>query len=273
MPSSPFTKLLKMQLVAADIDGKVAAQRAGIARSRFYEISCGRARPTSSEMQALLHVALIAPLRKDRLLRAVRTDPTGLAWTLWRAIQVATVAPSSVDARLSIDRLSFTANARSVRVLRAIAARLGERRFGDAQYRERHALPGLTLELEPNAEGGRFARVELYSNELAKPSASLEVFDALDLTSAVLTRVDVAVDLDVSPRRVHVIPSNKRKVRALWYWGSVGRETLYLFAAPHMVRIYDKGLLLTPQVSVSTVVEGVVGGVIDGFPSFPSYTL
>ena len=58
MPRTPFTKLLKMQLVAADLDAGEVALRAGIPRRRVYEIMCGRTHPSDVETAALFYAPL-----------------------------------------------------------------------------------------------------------------------------------------------------------------------------------------------------------------------
>ena len=40
--------------------------------------------------------------------------------------------------------------------------------------------------------------------------------------------------------QVHVVSAINRKVRVLWYWGTAGIETMYLFKWPRTIRIYDK---------------------------------
>jgi hypothetical protein len=252
MPTSAFSKLLKMQLVAADLDGNEAAIRAGIARSRFYDISSGRSRPTDVEVQALLGGALTAPRERERLFRDARRDPSGIAWTLWRAGQSA-AERKEVTAALSIDRISLTANTRSKRILRSIAARHGERARWDYGYIERYTLPGFTLQFAPKNDTHRFARVDLRRSELDAPRHSIDVFDVLDLTTAALTRVDVAVDLFTNFEHVHVVPSNRRKVRVVSYWGE-RVETYYLFARPRQIRVYDKSKQLKSK-SACTRIE------------------
>jgi hypothetical protein len=193
--------------------------------------------------------SLVTPPVDDQLLRQAQREPQGVVWTLWKATQEIRQQSESPPARLTIDRISLTADTRSERILREIAVQLGRRGGSDRYYDERFALPGLTLQLGPKSpkRAGhrvvvkrRFARVDLNRSELRHPRSSLRVFDALDLSSARLTRVDVAVDIEIDPRSVHVVPSNKRKVRASWYWGARGLETLYLFAQPRQIRVYDK---------------------------------
>jgi hypothetical protein len=252
MPRTPFTTLLRMKLLAAGLDGKCAGERTLIPRSRFREISSGRTRPTQEECRSLLDLGLTAGTADHVLLDQARNDPTGLAWTLWRSVQATLPRPERVEAELCVDRLSITANARSEPELRALAKSLGKKSpKGDRLYRARYDLPGMLLQFEPTIsdEGAkdddgqsarRFARVELWQRELLHPRSSRRIFEVLDLDDAAITRIDIAVDLNVDFRLVHVVPVHKGKVSARWYWGQHGIETLYLFANPRKLRIYDK---------------------------------
>ena len=246
MSRTPFTKLIWMLIAAAGIDGVEAAKRASISESRFYELSRGKARPTPDETRALLGISVTPEVMDRILLKQVERDPSGLAWTLWRAAQGLDARPAQVNAKLSIDRLTLTADTRSKRMLRALAAQFGNKQSkgGSSHYLEHYELANAYLEFEPrgapDADRRRYARLDLWPSALDEAGACLQLLDKLDVATAVLTRVDVAVDLDVSLRSIHVIPSPRTKARVEWWWATHGLETIYLFRPPRRICIYDK---------------------------------
>lgn len=153
------------------------------------------------------------------------------------------------DCRLCIDKLSITFNTIDADALLDLISTLGKRIATQASiYKHEYRCGGVFVQHGERTRSGartykgrRTSRLEFNPARASRCDWSLvqRLLRLAKPSSDRVSRLDVAVDIPVSLRRVQPLASRKHKVNV--FLGSTGVETIYLGVkgSEHQIRIYD----------------------------------
>jgi hypothetical protein len=241
--------------------------RTGIRRSRIERVLAGRTLPKGDDASRILTACKVDP----RLLTSPATFRViGDVVTATYATSTASLLPMDLllgllihrsedptlatvdEGSLAIDRLSLTFDARNAAEFVARAASLGSAaRSARPIYAHEYRCPrgifvqhGSTPHASPRFLQRRSSRIEINPSRFLGHAKSRALFAEL-LSFAIpqstrISRIDVAVDLPVSIRRVQALGAPRQKVNV--FFGAAGVETIYCGTqkSERQVRIYDR---------------------------------
>ncbi|MFH0899248.1 MAG: helix-turn-helix transcriptional regulator, partial [Pseudomonadota bacterium] len=249
MPT-PFTGILSAARFAKGLNISEIARRAALPRGRAYQLFAGRVLPRDDELSRLLDAVgvppahLTAPLIQSYGAHLFPVGSSLLPIILGTGTAVPVTKTSIANCELLVHRIAFTSDASDAAgFFKEISQQHKTKIIKSADYQTSLKLVSdLVVQCKPRWRSQRFARLEFNPTRADQLAVTVALFPFLDIQSARVSRIDVAVDAPVYLTDVQPLAIGNQKVAV--YLGPAGVESVKVGAPRSQlsIRIYDKAL-------------------------------